>query len=420
MKAQKILSEYMNMRYLGVIIVLGLVGISAKAEYKKGDCRDCLIVDNFQKFHGEENWDVCQRDLPRCWKFRDEGFRDTFLKSYNSAKEGTGFHPSFFQDCNLFAKQDIHGNRYVYNDQGGLAYTSQYGDKVFKKNVTMTAELKEGKSCDDPIYDKAMNMKVTYFVDKRGNKKRRSVKFDSVGLIMTKNDKTAGSGIITGKNCDVLITANHVLEDWYGRGFDRGIENQFISQDVSSTEKIWDTATDFKSKSSGFISSENNKPYFARDWAVVELKSPAKKNCIRDLEINYGFAKKKCNVEYVLIGHHKDSMRIKYESYGSHFPADFNGELAKDSKGGALYSLNQTLIGHHLGTYGATSGSPILCKYKNSSGEIKFRLDGIHIDGVFDPQNDKPIHSLSEESHNFNKGLKISGDFENALRKALE
>lgn len=263
--------------------------------------------------------------------------------------------------------------------------------------------------------------KVTFFVDKRGNKKRKPVKFRSVGFILTKNDKTTGSGIILGKNCDVLVTANHTIEDRLGNTIDGSIKNQFVSQDISTTTNIFKSATFFKNKSSGFLKLVNNEQYPDRDWAVIKLQSPSKYACMKDLEINYDFKKKKCKGEYVLIGYHKDDMRTKYESYGSYFPMDFQGELAKDKNGGALFNMNPTHIGHHLSTTGASSGAPILCKYINNFNKTKYRLEGIHTDGVPDSKKDnKPIHSLYERSHAFNRALKITGDFANALRDALD
>ena len=241
--------------------------------------------------------------------------------------------------------------------------------------------------------------------------------FRQVGLVSGKMVSLATS-LVTGKNCDVVITNGHVVV---------GVDGEIRSKE---SEGFFKFHTDFKAGraneftkmyivDTGYLplgyKGEKNRD----DWAILRLEEPVFENCQHIPFTAYEDIGSECSKEgeLVTVGTHKGDYEEK--------KINRSCKMFKPDPNESTDDIEKYSIKHDCDTGMFSSGSPIYCK--TPGGDL--RLIGVNNAGVTSKLTDKEIDSLYErfgqpgpeadpESH-YNLAVSFWGKFGSALAQEL-
>jgi hypothetical protein len=236
------------------------------------------------------------------------------------------------------------------------------------------------------------------------------IKYYQTGGIDTVNN--SGSALVVGENCDVAITAAHLLHD-SATGTRKYKRIRFLPK-LPSIAHYYDgdlveTGFDGIPKSSF--------PYkgSGRDWAIIRLRKSAFNRChgikVKPHGIKVKPDKTSCNAMINLVGRHSDDIEHKRISKSCW--------LAEDENPLEYINGASTVVKHNCDTKGGASGAPLLCEEGSNIHVI-----GIHYGNNYTRHSGSAKGQVARnQSHHsaayYNIALLIDGDFGKALQMEL-
>jgi len=212
------------------------------------------------------------------------------------------------------------------------------------------------------------------------------------------------TGVLTGDNCDVVISAGHAAVYWRSntaKGWSRGElrgggQYQFYPDPGDNSE----TGIAMELVRSGLqIPADIDKD--SSDWAVFRLSKPAESDC---RNIRYVANAVKCNGRTMMPAFHFDRRDTRL--------IDRSCKI-KDS-------IGSKIIIHDCDTKDGSSGAPLLCQDQTGLRLLAINISGITVKEFVEPG----VYGKESKNFNFrnhkNFAVTVHGEFLQALEYELE
>ena len=222
------------------------------------------------------------------------------------------------------------------------------------------------------------------------------------GIISIQGEELV-SGLVTGANCDVVISAGHAAIHWqtiarkgWRRGELRG-QGNFRFNPNPRAELAWQAMT--------FVSSgyerDDNIGKDEHDWSIFRLPEPALAAC---KNINVVRNKSDCSGDILMSGFHFDKPGTKM--------IDQSCSIKNTSGDG--------IIVHDCDSKDGSSGAPLFCRYQGRSTLLAINISGLTRKDYFDAGvYGKSGLNFNDRQHK-NFAIFIGGAFHKALLKELK
>ncbi|MEW8441585.1 MAG: hypothetical protein AB2689_25840 [Candidatus Thiodiazotropha taylori] len=425
-----ILSKCLRFFIFFTVLVSASIYANSKSE-NDDSCKFCLTTDSDVHQMGSY-WGVCQKGTAVCWKFKPE-YRDLLLKSMNNAPKGVKFNSKSFQKKMIDIKQDEWGNKEMFDRNGSVIATADYG-KSFQVSNIQKGYQEKAKQCNDSMYESVMLDVVNVGPE---NIKSVPKKYEWIAkqivMVRAGEAEVDASGIISGENCDVVTSVAHAYiehrnlkdeitgevirkaGDWHSSYY-YAVPNMLREKEtfkyLNSIETGWDNGTE-----KGFFRIGDAR----QDWSVAVSEKPILDSCV-NFEIEEDGT---CEGKLFLISYQPgDYHNKKYSGDEDCWISQYKpGELEQEF--GLGDGDNVKLFKHGCDANPLSSGGSLFCEKENdkitwvgiNSGELFKNLDKHRIYS----KNSAPAYN--EKSH-YNKAVYIKGKFlqvyESQLRKSKD
>ena len=211
------------------------------------------------------------------------------------------------------------------------------------------------------------------------------------------------SGLLTGENCDVVISAGHAAIYWQsvdrkgwrkgelrGQGRFRFSLNPTEADDWQSMQLV----------AAGY-ELDKNVGKDEHDWSIFRLHSPGKLECK-----NFSVRRKlqTCRSRLLMPGFHFDRPYTKL--------LDQSCEVKQRKDSG--------IIAHNCDSKDGSSGAPLFCRDNGKLSLLAINISGLTNKGYFDSGvYGKPGRAFNDKRHK-NFAISISGDFYRALVEEMK
>jgi hypothetical protein len=285
--------------------------------------------------------------------------------------------------------------------------------------------LESFKRCSDSGHNSQFNdlRLIEIFVmgkDDRSNltyEENQVPEFQQVGLISGKM-VSLGTSFVTGKNCDVVITAGHVVVNSHGEIKSKEDGKFFKFHEDFNAGKA-DRYTKMSIVDTGFLPLGYKGFQDEDDWAILRPDEPAFENCQPIPFTDFEDIGSECGKEgaLVTVGTHKGDFKNKKIVRNCSM-------LRSQLIDGSDVEYNKVIKNDcDIGTYG--SGSPLYCK--GADGNLT--LIGVQVGGesrlVTDDEIDSQHERFGQPGLNghplkhFNTAVSIWGKFGRALKEEM-
>lgn len=211
------------------------------------------------------------------------------------------------------------------------------------------------------------------------------------------------TGVLTGENCDVVLSAGHAAIYWKSDNVNNRRKGQLRGEGgfrFYPEPEIQENFINMVLVKSGY-QNYGNLGRDKHDWSVFRLSKPAAKNCK--------------NIKFIKNGVHCNG-RVLMPAI--HF--DRRDTRLIDRSCSVKDSLGSDIIVHNCDTKVGSSGAPLYCSDKNGISLLGINISGLARKDLVDPGE------FGQDSQNFNYknhknfAVTIHGDFLNTLEAELE
>lgn len=222
-----------------------------------------------------------------------------------------------------------------------------------------------------------------------------------IGIIDTR-DGGFVTGIVTGANCDVVISAGHAAFQWETdellgkvKGAPRGEGNLLFFPDPNKQ----DGGLKIALVKSGYEDIDNVGADM-HDWSIFRLEGPVFKDCS---VIKYIRNRVECNGQVYFPAYHFDKRSSKLI----------------DKTCSVRDSMGKTIIVHDCDSKDGSSGAPLLCVIGKDMTLIGINISGQALKKANNPTTFGKDGEAFHSRHRKNFALSIHGEFSRALQNEL-